>query len=276
MSKKFKRVSKFFRIGVEGATTDGRMIERSWLEQMAAAYSPSTYGARINLEHFKGIDPNGLFKAYGDVIALKTEEIEIGGKKKLALLAQVKPTDELIALNEKAQKVYTSMEVQPDFAKTGKAYLVGLAVTDSPASLGTEMLEFSAKNGALKSRKLHADNLFSAAEEVVFEFEEIEEEPGLLDKVKALFSKRAETDEARFGDVYAAVEEIAQHQADLADKVATIGTPSALPSAFTELKAAHDKLTADFAALVAKLNATPDGKQRPVATGGNGDARTDC
>ncbi|WP_241495282.1 GPO family capsid scaffolding protein, partial [Citrobacter freundii] len=30
------------------------------------------------------------------------------------------------------QKVYTSMEIQPNFANTGKCYLVGLAVTDDP------------------------------------------------------------------------------------------------------------------------------------------------
>ncbi|HEJ9876616.1 TPA: GPO family capsid scaffolding protein, partial [Pseudomonas aeruginosa] len=32
--KKFR--SKWFRIAVEGATTDGRNIERDWIEQMAA------------------------------------------------------------------------------------------------------------------------------------------------------------------------------------------------------------------------------------------------
>ena len=50
MAKKAKR----FRIGVEGATTDGRTIERSWLEQMAANYSPELYTAVINMEHIKG------------------------------------------------------------------------------------------------------------------------------------------------------------------------------------------------------------------------------
>ncbi|MGK3472581.1 GPO family capsid scaffolding protein, partial [Klebsiella pneumoniae] len=42
------------RIGVEGATTDGRNIERAWLEQMAASYDPQVYTALINLEHIKG------------------------------------------------------------------------------------------------------------------------------------------------------------------------------------------------------------------------------
>lgn len=37
-AKKFK--SKWFRVAVEGATTDGRKIQRSWIEQMAKNYSP--------------------------------------------------------------------------------------------------------------------------------------------------------------------------------------------------------------------------------------------
>ncbi len=35
----------------------------------------------------------------------------------------------------------------PDFAGTGRAYLTGLAVTDEPASLGTQELYFSRKTG---------------------------------------------------------------------------------------------------------------------------------
>lgn len=37
--------AKRFRIGVEGATTDGREIQREWLEQMAASYNPAVYTA---------------------------------------------------------------------------------------------------------------------------------------------------------------------------------------------------------------------------------------
>lgn len=46
--------AKRFRIGVEGATTDGREIQREWLVQMAASYNPAVYTAQINLEHIKG------------------------------------------------------------------------------------------------------------------------------------------------------------------------------------------------------------------------------
>lgn len=109
--------TKFFRIATEGATSDGRTIDRNMLLQMAASYDPKTYGARVNLEHIRGYDPTGPFRAYGDVIALKTEE-EDG---KLGLYAQIDPTSELVALNKARQKIYCSMEIQPNFADTGEA-----------------------------------------------------------------------------------------------------------------------------------------------------------
>jgi hypothetical protein len=51
MDKKFKS----FRVATEGATTDGRTITRAWLSQMAKNYNPATYGARVNMEHIRGI-----------------------------------------------------------------------------------------------------------------------------------------------------------------------------------------------------------------------------
>ncbi len=59
--------AKRFRIGVEGATTDGRTIERAWLEQMAASYNPQVYTALINLEHIKGYTPDSPFRRFGTV-----------------------------------------------------------------------------------------------------------------------------------------------------------------------------------------------------------------
>ena len=37
--------SKFYRVAVAGATTDGRIIEASWIQQMAKNYNPNTYTA---------------------------------------------------------------------------------------------------------------------------------------------------------------------------------------------------------------------------------------
>jgi hypothetical protein len=188
--------SKFFRVAVEGATTDGRVIDRAFIEQMAATFNRQLYGARVWLEHLRSTLPDGPFKAFGDVLALKAEEVVLNGAKKLALYAQISPTPELVALNRARQKVYTSIEINPKFADTGEAYLVGLAVTDSPASLGTEMLTFAAQHpdrNPLASRKQDPDNLFTAAVETTLEFEDAPQpEPEgnkLSDTVKNLLSR---------------------------------------------------------------------------------------
>jgi len=74
---------------------DGRRIERHHLEQAAAAYDPNVYAARIWLEHLRSFYPDSAFGAYGDVLALKAEEITLAGEKRLALYAQLAPTQAL-------------------------------------------------------------------------------------------------------------------------------------------------------------------------------------
>ncbi|HDJ0487089.1 TPA: phage major capsid protein, P2 family [Escherichia coli] len=189
--------AKRFRIGVEGATTDGREIQREWLEQMAASYNPAVYTALINLEHIKSYLPDSTFNRYGKVTALFAEEITEGPLAgKMALYADVEPTESLVELVKKGQKLFTSMEVSPKFADTGKAYLVGLAATDDPASLGTEMLTFSASaaHNPLANRKQNPANLFTAAEETVIELEEVQDDkPSLFARVTALFTKKEQS-----------------------------------------------------------------------------------
>lgn len=185
MASKSKKRSEFFRVAVEGATTDGRVIERQQITEIAETYDPQVYGARIWLEHIRSTLPDSPFRAYGDVLAVKAEEVDVAGKKKLALFAQVEPTDDLVDMvNVRKQKVFTSIEISPEFADSGKAYLFGLAVTDSPASLGTSMLAFSAQHpeeSPLKDRKQAPENLFTEATETVIKFtaeDEPETRPG--------------------------------------------------------------------------------------------------
>lgn len=271
MSKK----SKFFRVATEGATTDGRRIERHWLEQAAANFDPKKYGARVWMEHIRGIYPDGDFKAYGDVTALEVREVEDG---KLGLFAQIEPTPELIAMTKNRQKIYTSVEITDKFADTGQAYLIGLGVTDSPASLGTEVLTFAAQHPATNpfaSKKQAPGNVFSEAVEVELEFEEPATDKSLSKKVKDLmakFSTKKTDDDSRFSDMHDAVEE-------LAGAVETVlSTLEKQPDekAFAELKSAHDKLADEFASLQEQL-ANEDSKatQRPAATGGK-TGETDC
>ena len=71
--------TKFFRVAVSGKTVDGREITAEQIDQMASTYNPETYGARVNIEHIRGYMVDSEFKMYGDVIALKAEDITING-----------------------------------------------------------------------------------------------------------------------------------------------------------------------------------------------------
>ncbi|MDX6022878.1 GPO family capsid scaffolding protein [Scandinavium sp. V105_16] len=269
--------AKRFRIGVEGATTDGREIQRDWLVQMAASYNPAVYTAQINLEHIKSYVPDSTFNRYGTVSALVAEEIKDGPLAgKMALYADVTPTDALVALVKKGQKLFTSMEVSPQFADTGKAYLVGLAATDDPASLGTEMLTFSATatHNPLANRKQNPDNLFSAAAETVIELDETQDDkPSLFSRVTALFAKKEQTDDARFSDVHKAVELVATEQQSFGER-----TDKSLSEQETRLSALETSLQqqqADFTALQHQLSTEDSRKDyRQRAPGGDAPAGT--
>ncbi|WP_312203825.1 GPO family capsid scaffolding protein [Mixta calida] len=278
--------AKRFRIAVEGATTDGRKISRDWISQMAASYDPSVYGARINMEHIKSYGPDGTFRRFGDVTAVEAAEITDGPLKgKLALYGWIDPTPELVALTKARQKIYTSIEVNPAFADTGEAYLVGLAITDDPASLGTEILSFSATAAAnpLASRKLHKDNLFTAAEETLIEFtEESDPAPSVLSYVTGLFSRKKKTDSEQFADMGAAVtavaEKVQQNEEELTQKL------SALEAGLTGRLEALEQQSADdrsaFSALKTQLSQNDGASftRRPAATGSDpkSGAQTDC
>lgn len=284
MAKKSKR----FRIGVEGATTDGRVIERVWLTQMAANYSQQVYIAVVNMEHIKGYTPDSAFRRFGIVEALEAEEISEGPLKgKMALYAWIVPTDELVSMTAQMQKLFTSMEVNPKFSDTGEAYLVGLAVTDDPASLGTEMLQFSASAAVnpLARRKQADGNLFTAAEETLFEFEDLpEEKPSFFASIKVLLSRKSADDAARFADVHLAVEEVAGAHQSLSESVAEVGQrvgnlkddfsqrlddmQQQLSTAENELSTLRERLSVE--------DSRSD--RRPFSSGGNGssDQLTTC
>ena len=280
MSKEDKKYkSKWFRIAVAGDTTDGREIQAEWIIQMADNYDPNTYGARINMEHFRSVFPDGVFGAYGDVLALKTEKVDINGEEKDALFAQIEPTQGLIELNKKKQKVYTSIEVDDNFANKGSAYLVGLAVTDSPASLGTEMLQFAAgaKVNPFSDKKQKPENLFTAAQEVSLEFEEVKEQQsysaGLLDKVKKLFSKQEQNDKKSaeyFSEQEQAIVEIATETANQGKAV------SKIENDFNTLNTAHEQLQNDFTELKNKLNGEPNDEPRPKSGNSKFNEVVDC
>ncbi|MCD8757488.1 replication endonuclease [Escherichia coli] len=220
---------------------------------------------------------DSTFNRYGKVTALFAEEITEGPLAgKMALYADVEPTESLVELVKKGQKLFTSMEVSPKFADTGKAYLVGLAATDDPASLGTEMLTFSASaaHNPLANRKQNPANLFTAAEETVIELEEVQDEkPSLFARVTALFTKKEQSDDARFSDVHKAVELVATEQQNLSAR--TEKSLSEQEERLSELETALQAQLTAFNELVDKLS-HEDSRQdyRQRATGGNAPADT--
>lgn len=122
--------SEWICVSCEGKTIDGRTIESDWLIGMANSYDPKLYTALIWEEHDRN-KPN-----LGEVLALKSEYIG----KEVRLYARIKPTLKLIEYNKNGQKLFCSVEVEENFAQSGKFYLGGLAVTDSPASVNTDRL----------------------------------------------------------------------------------------------------------------------------------------
>lgn len=123
----------------EGATVDGRTITKQWIEDMAAQYSTDEYTAMIWPEHFRSNWGPFDGKNWGTVDEVKASTT--GGK--LRLYVKLTANDYLLAANKDGQKLFMSIEAEPDYKGTGKVYLTGLAVTDSPASTGTTRLKFS-------------------------------------------------------------------------------------------------------------------------------------
>lgn len=133
-------VSFWKRVAISGPTIDGRDILPQELRDIAETYKSSTYTAVIWCDHDR------WYGSHGTVFAVRlVEDAEDLLPGQVALEAQLKPNDKLLWLNDQGEKLFTSIEITPNFTNTGKAYLTGLAVTDEPASLGTQELYFSRK-----------------------------------------------------------------------------------------------------------------------------------
>lgn len=275
--------TKFFRVAVEGPTVDGRKIERAHIEQMAASYDPDTYTARINIEHLRGYGPNPPFNAYGSVAAVEAREIElvIDGKKqkRLALYAAFDINDQAIELNKADQKIFSSVEINPNFADTHKAYLVGIAFTDSPASLATQVLKFS-------SDDRHKDLLVGIGDEFAVELDEdsatASEVTGAFTAMKKFFenltSPRQDpaTPPAPPPSATQPATELAGFAAAMTEGLDKLATAFTAANARTEARMAQ--ITADFRTLKADIEKTPARgyTARPTGTGGGDRVQADC
>ncbi|HEE4125012.1 TPA: GPO family capsid scaffolding protein [Klebsiella pneumoniae] len=261
---------KKFRVAVSGNTVDGREIQPQHLRDAAANYNLEVYAARVNIEHFLSPYPGSDFGAMGDVVALSAEDITEGPLAgRTGLYAEIEPSERMKQMTDKGQKVYSSIELHPQFALNGKAYMMGLAMTDTPASLGTERLRFAAQQRAsvmaFNNQQAEAPMITEAIEAEVIELAAQRSDDGVkwFSRVMSILGKGQETDDQRFSQVHQAVEAVAQSQSEQLDRFNTAEQER------QQDKAAIQKLTTDFAALRQQLEGT-DGNfsQRQPANGG--------
>ena len=278
--------AKTFRVALSGATIDGREIKPEWLTQAAANYDPSVYAARVNVEHMRGVTVDGPFGAFGDITALRAETNKAG---RVELYADIVPNDRAIAANKAGQKVYPSIEIIENFAGTGEAYVVGLALTDTPASTGTERLTFSAKqvaDDATYTAKtftgigakaggiafgLSAPIDLAATEDTSAADQLREAFAALRDKFTARF-KAADKQSADLAtEVAATLDAFADATAQRIE--AADATIEKLTAELAKLHDAHVLLSTDFDTLRKQLETQPaNHTARPASTGGNPDA----
>lgn len=133
-----ERLSSWVTILMAGKTrVPNLFIKDIWLEEIVEDYDPSVYEASINEDHFR------IGRCYGRVSEVKLSRHP--KLDKLTLQARLVPNSFFLEMNSSKQKLYTSCEVDVNFAGSGKAYLTGLAITNCPVSLGTDRIELSQK-----------------------------------------------------------------------------------------------------------------------------------
>ncbi|HAW3710484.1 GPO family capsid scaffolding protein [Escherichia coli] len=277
MANEKKTSRKKFRVAVSGSTVDGREISPVHLREAAENFNPDVYAARVNVEHYLSPCPSSEFSAMGDVTALSTEDITEGPLAgRTALYAEIEPTERMKQLVADGKKIYSSIELHPQFSVNGRAYLVGLAMTDTPASLGTERLKFTAQQRqavmTFNSIQGEAPLISEAIESEIIEMAEQRQEEGTqwFNRVMGIIGRGRKADDASFSRIQEAVEGVATSQADIIDR-------------FNVLETRHQQdsqkivsLTTELTALKEKLR-TQDGdpQERFTATGAGADHLAD-
>ena len=225
MANEKKTSRKKFRVAVSGSTVDGREISPVHLREAAENFNPDVYAARVNVEHYLSPYPSSDFCAMGDVTALSTEDITEGPLAgRTALYAEIEPTERMKQLVADGKKIYSSIELHPQFSVNGRAYLVGLAMTDTPASLGTERLKFTAQQRqavmTFNSVQGEAPLISEAIESEIIEMAEQRQEEGTqwFNRVMGIIGRGRKADDASFSRIQEAVEGVATSQADIIDR----------------------------------------------------------
>lgn len=211
-----KLTTGFVKIGQSGPTIDGRTIKPEWLLQAAESYNSATYTALIWPDHMR-------FQNYGKVLELKAEEA--GGV--VSLYARIQPNASYVLGNQFGQRLFFSMEIEPNFAGTGKAYLVGLGITDTPASLGTDELKFS-------QRKQSAESVFLSNVECAFPSDDDDREPTWFTRFRKMFTTTPEEDpmdKAQFEELSGKVDALGSAVDEIKGSLAAFSAAESKPAA---------------------------------------------
>lgn len=277
MTNEKKTSRKKFRVAVSGVTADRREISGDMLKAAATSYNPSVYGARVNIEHILSPLPGSEFSAMGDVVGLSTEDITDGPLAgRTALYAEIEPTARMMSLLNDGKKIYSSIELEPQSTITGGPYLRGLAMTDTPASLGTERLAFAAQQ-RMQLMTFNCQQgdvaMFTAAmESELIELTEQRQEEGTqwFNRVMGIIGRGRKADDASFSRIQEAVEGVATSQADIIDRF------NALETRHQQDSQKITSLTTELTTLKEKLR-TQDGdpQNRFTATGAASDQLAD-
>jgi hypothetical protein len=180
--------------------------------------------------------------------------------------------------------VFPSIEIEPNFGGKGFAYLMGCALTDSPAAIATDRLQFNRAVPGVLSVTADQSGIAAAAIEPSDADAKSEEAIGVFTKFIANLS-----DKLGFNAPTPPADPAPKPEPKTDDKppfdvaMFTKGLGETLTEAFTKMGEATDAkvqaITDKFAALEARIDATADPKhqQRPPANGPTGQyARTDC
>lgn len=279
--------TKPFLLATAGSTVDGRTIDDKMLKEMASSYDPKTYTALLNIEHIRGVSGQPPFNSYGEVLELSTGDVEVNfnGKKetRLGLFGVFDVNDQAKALNDAGQKLFPSIEIGDNFGGKNFAYLMGCALTDSPAAIATQRMQFNRRQPG--SLNLSSDDLAATLEFVDAGGQTTEDGNAFLGSLKNMFDT--------FAQKFAPKEDDKPKSEPSGDKPAAFNVAVFAPlfeqftqtiakeigTLRTEFRTEVDGLAVQFKKLDEEREATPATtySQRPKANGQNGNyAKTDC
>ena len=229
------------RIGRSGPTVDGRVIEPKMIDDAAASYNKDLFTAMIWPEHYRWFN-------MGTVEQLKSVDNDEGGKDLFAILS---PNSYYIEANKQGQKLFTSMELLPNFRKTDSWYLTGLGATDDPASVATSEVRLSSFASA--------DGVFLSSKTEVVEREFTEQPKESFMSRLSAFMFKPNTDEEAAMAYTATLENLRKEMEELKASYAALkatgdkeaaNKPTSLDEVFTKLdERINEIVDAKFAAL---------------------------